>query len=96
MKDEACCRAQALSSHNIEELRAFLKAKANGSVPQPAMYTIGGIVRAVFHELCELRKRRYTLKGVSAQVPNPQPDWIKLKEGVERDASDDFGKPGEF
>jgi hypothetical protein len=40
-------------------------------------------------------KKRQT-KGISAQVPNPQPAWIKLKVGGERDASDDFGKPDKF
>jgi hypothetical protein len=61
MENEARRRAQVLSSHNVEELRAFLKEKANEPAPQPASYTIGGIVRAVFPELCELRKRGYTL-----------------------------------
>ncbi|MGD0098127.1 MAG: hypothetical protein ABSB60_16695 [Terracidiphilus sp.] len=61
MENEARRRVQVLSSHNVEELRAFLKEKANEPAPQPASYTIGGIVRAVFPELCELRKRGYTL-----------------------------------
>jgi hypothetical protein len=61
MENEAHRRVQVLSSHNVEELRAFLKEKANEPAPQPASYTIGGIVRAVFPELCELRKRGYTL-----------------------------------
>jgi len=49
------------SSHNLEELRTFLKEKANEPVPQPASYMIGGIVRAVFPELCALRERGYSL-----------------------------------
>jgi len=61
MENEARRRAQVLSSHNIEEFRAFLKEKANESVPQPASYRMGGIVRAVFPQLSELRKRGYTL-----------------------------------
>ncbi len=61
MENEAHRRVQVLSSHNVEKLRAFLKEKANEPAPQPASYTIGGIVRAVFPELCELRKRGYTL-----------------------------------
>jgi hypothetical protein len=61
MENEACRRVQVLSSHNVEELRAFLKEKANEPAPQPASYTIGGIVRAVLPELCELRKMGYTL-----------------------------------
>ena len=61
MENEARRRVQVLSSHNVEELRAFLKEKANEPAPQPASYTIGGIVRAVFPELCALRKRGYTL-----------------------------------
>ena len=61
MENEARRRAQVLSSHNVEELRAFLKEKANEPAPQPASYTIGGIVRAVLPELCELRKRGYSL-----------------------------------
>ena len=62
MENEARRRVQVLSSHNVEELRAFLKEKANEPAPQPASYTIGGIVKAGFPELCELRKRGYTLK----------------------------------
>jgi len=54
-------RAQVFSSHNVEELRAFLKERANEPVPQPASYMIGGIVRAVFPELCELRRKGYSL-----------------------------------
>ena len=61
MENEARRRAQVLSSHDVEELRAFLKEKANEPAPQPASYMIGGIVRAVFPELCALRKRGYTL-----------------------------------
>ncbi len=62
MENEARRRAQVLSSHNIEEFRAFLKEKANEPAPQPALYRMGGIVRAVFPQLCLLRKRGYTLK----------------------------------
>jgi hypothetical protein len=62
MEDEARRRAQVLSSHNIEEFRAFLKEKANEPAPQPASYRMGGIVRAVFPQLCLLRKRGYSLK----------------------------------
>ena len=62
MEDEARRRAQVLSSHNIEEFRAFLKEKANQPAPQPASYRMGGIVRAVFPQLSLLRKRGYTLK----------------------------------
>jgi hypothetical protein len=61
MENEARRRVQVLSSHNVEELRVFLKEKANEPAPQPASYTIGGIVRAVLPELCALRKRGYTL-----------------------------------
>jgi hypothetical protein len=62
MENEARRRVQVLSSHNIEEFRAFLKEKANGPAPQPASYMIGGIVRALFPQLSELRKRGYSLK----------------------------------
>jgi hypothetical protein len=61
MENEARRRAQVLSSHNIEEFRTFLKEKANEPAPQPASYRIGGIVRAVFPQLCLLRKRGYSL-----------------------------------
>ena len=61
MENEARRRAQVLSSHNIEEFRAFLKEKANEPAPQPALYRMGGIVRAVFPQLCLLRKGGYTL-----------------------------------
>ena len=61
MENEARRRVQVLSSHNVEEFRAFLKEKANEPAPQPASYRMGGIVRAVFPQLCELRKRGYTL-----------------------------------
>jgi hypothetical protein len=61
MENEARRRAQVLSSHNIDEFRAFLKEKANEPAPQPAFYRMGGIVRAVFPQLCLLRKRGYTL-----------------------------------
>jgi hypothetical protein len=61
MENEERRRAQVLSSHNIEEFRAFLKEKANEPAPQPASYRIGGIVRAVFPQLSLLRKRGYTL-----------------------------------
>jgi hypothetical protein len=62
MENEARRRAQVLSSHNIEEFRAFLKEKANEPAPQPASYRMGEIVRAVFPQLSELRKRGYSLK----------------------------------
>ena len=62
MENETRRRAQVLSSHNIEEFRAFLKEKANEPAPQPALYRMGGIVRAVFPQLCLLRKRGYSLK----------------------------------
>lgn len=62
MENEARRRAQVLSSHNIEEFRAFLKEKANEPAPQPASYRMDGIVRAVFPQLSELRKRGYSLK----------------------------------
>ena len=61
MENEARRTSQVLSSHNVEEFRAFLKEKANEPAPQPASYMMGGIVRAVFPQLCELRKRGYTL-----------------------------------
>lgn len=61
MKNEARRRVQALSSHNVDELRAFLKEKANEPPQQPASYMVGGIVRAVLPELNALRKRGYTL-----------------------------------
>ena len=61
MENEARRRVQVLTSHNVEELRAFLKEKANEPPPQPASYMIGGVVRAVFPQLCELRKRGYSL-----------------------------------
>jgi len=61
MENEARRRVQVLSLHNVEELRAFLKEKANEPAPQPASYTIGMIVRAAFPELCLLRKRGYSL-----------------------------------
>ena len=61
MENEARRRVQVLSSHNVEELRAFLKEKANEAVPQPASYTIGRVVRAAFPELSLLRKRGYSL-----------------------------------
>ena len=61
MENEALRRAQVLSSHNIEEFRAFLKEKANEPAPQPASYRMGGIVRAVSPQLCLLRERGYTL-----------------------------------
>jgi hypothetical protein len=62
MENEARRWAQVLSSHNIDEFRAFLKEKANEPVPQPASYRMGGIVRAVFPQLCLLRKRGYSLE----------------------------------
>jgi hypothetical protein len=62
MENEARRRAQVLSSHNIEEFRAFLKEKANEPASQPASYRMGGIVRAVFPQLSELLKRGYSLK----------------------------------
>lgn len=61
MENEGRRRVQVLSSHNVDELRAFLKEKANEPPPQSASYMLGGIVRAVFPELCALRKRGYTL-----------------------------------
>ena len=61
MENEARRRAQVLSSHNVDEFRAFLKEKANEHPPQPASYMMGGVVRAVFPKLCALRKRGYTL-----------------------------------
>ena len=61
MENEARRRAQVLSSHNIEEFRAFLKEKANEPAPHPASYRMRGIVRAVFPQLSLLRKRGYTL-----------------------------------
>ena len=61
MENEARRRAQVLSSRNIDAFRAFLKEKANEPSPQPASYRMGGIVRAVFPQLCLLRKRGYTL-----------------------------------
>ena len=62
MENETRRRAQVLSSHNIEEFRAFLKEKANEPAPQPASYRMGEIVRAVFPQLSQLRKRGYSLK----------------------------------
>jgi hypothetical protein len=62
MENEARRRAQVLSSRNIDAFRPFLKEKANEPAPQPASYRMGGIVRAVFPQLCLLRKRGYSLK----------------------------------
>jgi hypothetical protein len=62
MENEDRCRAHILSSHNIEEFRAFLKEKANEPVSQPTSYKMGWIVRTVFPQLSELRKRGYSLK----------------------------------
>ena len=62
MENEERRRAQVLSSHNIEEYCAFLKEKANEPAPQPASYRMGGIVRAVFPQLCLLSNRGYSLK----------------------------------
>jgi hypothetical protein len=61
MEHEGRRRVQVLSSHNVEVLRTFLKEKVDEPPPQPASYMIGGVVRAVFPELCELRKRGYSL-----------------------------------
>jgi hypothetical protein len=43
-----------------------------------------------------LHFRNKASQGTSAQAPNLQSAWIKLNECGERDASDDFGKPGKF
>jgi len=61
MDNEDHRRVKVLSSHNVEELRTFLKEKANEPPPQPASYMIGGVVRAVFPELRALREKGYTL-----------------------------------
>lgn len=61
MENEGRRRVQVLSSHNVDELRAFLKEKANEPPPRPASYMLGGVVRALLPELCALRKRGYTL-----------------------------------
>ena len=61
MENEDRRKVQVFSSHNVEELRAFLTEKANEPVPKPVSYMIGGVVRAVFPQLCELRKRGYSL-----------------------------------
>ena len=61
MENEARRRVQVLSSHNVDELRAFLKEKANEAPPRRASYMLGGVVRAVLPELNALRKRGYTL-----------------------------------
>jgi hypothetical protein len=61
MENEDRRTVQVLSLHNVEKLRVFLKEKANEPPPQPASYMIGGVVRAVFPQLCLLRKRGYTL-----------------------------------
>jgi hypothetical protein len=61
MENEDRRKVQVFSSHNVEELRAFLKEKVNEPPPQPSSYMIGGVVRAIFPQLCELRKRGYSL-----------------------------------
>ena len=54
-------KVQVFSSEIVEDARLLLTQKTSEPAPQPASYTIGGIVRAVFPELCELRKRGYSL-----------------------------------
>ncbi|MFZ1086119.1 MAG: hypothetical protein WAN35_14230 [Terracidiphilus sp.] len=92
MENEARRRVQVLSSHNVEELRAFLKEKANEPMPQPASYTIGRVVRAAFPELSLLRKRGYSLNmlvrlfeenGVKITATALSGYMKKLNEGAE-------------
>lgn len=93
MENEAVRRVQVLSSHNVEELRAFLKEKANEPIPQPASYTIGMVVRAAFPELSLLRKRGYSLNmlvhlfeenGVKITATELSGYMKKLNSGAEK------------
>jgi hypothetical protein len=54
-------KVQVFSSEIVEELRMLLTQKTTEPVPQPDSFMIGGVVRAVFSELCALRKRGYSL-----------------------------------
>jgi hypothetical protein len=55
-------KPQRFSTSYIERISTLLKKLQNEPAPQPEMLMMGTVIRAVFPQLCELRRKGYKLK----------------------------------
>ena len=62
MEKKSRRKPQRFSPSYVEKVFMLLDKLQNEPAPQPEMLTAGAVIRAVFPQLCELRRKGYKLK----------------------------------
>jgi hypothetical protein len=62
MENKSRCKPQRFSAGNIEKVITLLKRLQSEPAPQPEVLLTGDVIRALFPQLWELRRKGYTLK----------------------------------
>jgi hypothetical protein len=62
MENKSRRKPQRFSVGNIEKVSTLLKKLQNDPPPQPEILMTGDVIRALFPQLCELRRKGYKLK----------------------------------
>jgi hypothetical protein len=62
MENKSRRKPQRFSAGYVEKISTLLKKLQNEPAPQPEMLMTGAVIRAVFPQLCELRRKGYKLK----------------------------------
>src|SRR5208282_4004466 len=62
MEKKSRRKPQRFSPSYVEKFFMLLDKLQNEPAPQPEMLTAGAVIRAVFPQLCELRRKGYKLK----------------------------------
>jgi hypothetical protein len=62
MENRSRRKPQRFSAGYVEKICMLFKKLQNEPAPQPEMLMTGAVIRAVFPQLCELRRKGYPLK----------------------------------
>jgi hypothetical protein len=62
MENKSRRKPQRFSAGNIEKVSTLLKRLQSEPAPQPEVLLTGAVIRALYPQLCELRRKGYKLK----------------------------------
>ena len=62
MEKKSRRKPQRFSAGYVEKISTLLKKLQNEPAPQPEMFLTGEVIRSLFPQLCELRRKGYKLK----------------------------------
>jgi hypothetical protein len=62
MEKKSRRKPQRFSAGYVEKISTLLKKLQNEPAPQPEMFMTGEVIRSLFPQLCELRRKGYKLK----------------------------------